>query len=89
VPDSNVDFTAPALLKKWPSLNKQRISKAWGGVPYIIMDGSLDECIDEFMFKDSSQRHLYEIYTKPQLPLVTEVLQSDQITELSRLRDFL
>jgi hypothetical protein len=49
----------------------------------------LDECIREFMSKVDSQRHLYEIHTKPQLPLVTEVLQADYIIELARLRDFL
>jgi hypothetical protein len=72
-----------------PSINKQRIPKAWGGIPYLIIDGTLGECIDEFMFKHEAQRHLYEIHTKPQLPLVTEVLQGDHIVELARLRDFL
>jgi hypothetical protein len=68
---------------------KQRIPKAWGGIPYLIFDGTLGECTDEFMFKDETQRHLYEIHTRPQLPLVTEVLQGDHIVELARLRDFL
>lgn len=87
--DSQVDFTAPASLKKWPSLNKQRVPKAWGGVPYLIKDGSLDECITEFMQKDEAQRNLYEIQTTTQPPLVTEVLQHEHIVELARLRDFL
>jgi hypothetical protein len=87
VADSEIDFTAPATLRKWPSLNKERVPKAWGGVPYLIVDGTLDECIREFMSR--SQHHLYEIHTKPQPPLVTEVLQAEHIIELARLRDYL
>jgi hypothetical protein len=89
VPDTQIDFTAPATLRKWPSIKKGRVSKAWGGVPYMIYDGTLDECMREFMAKPYTQRHLYEIHTKPQPLLVTEVLQGDHIVELSRLRDFL
>jgi hypothetical protein len=33
--------------------------------------------------------HLYEIHTKPQPPLVTEVLQAELIVELARLQEFL
>jgi hypothetical protein len=87
VADTEIDFTAPASLRKWPSINKERIPKAWGGAPYLIHDGTLDECLREFMSKP--ERHLYEIHTKPQPPLVTEVLQGDHVVELSRLRDFL
>ena len=89
MPDTEIDFTAPATLRKWPSINKERVSKAWGGVPYMIYDGTLDECMREFMAKPHTQRHLYEIHTKPQPLLVTDVLQGDHIVELSRLRDFL
>jgi len=55
----------------------------------MIYDGTLDECMREFMAKPHTQRHLYEIHTKPQPLLVTDVLQGDHIVELSRLRDFL
>jgi hypothetical protein len=89
VADKEIDFNAPASLRKWPSLNKKRVPEAWGGVPYLIHEGTLDECIREFMLKDSAYQHLYEIHTKPQPPLVTEVLLGDHIVELSRLRDFL
>jgi hypothetical protein len=51
--------------------------------------GSLDQCITAFMSTDGSQRHLYEIHTIPQPPLVTEVLQSEHVIELSRLRNYL
>jgi hypothetical protein len=54
VADSEIDFTAPATLRKWPSLNKDRVPKAWGGVPYLIVDGPLDECIREFMSDHST-----------------------------------
>jgi hypothetical protein len=87
--DTEIDFTAPATLRKWPSIKKERVPKAWGGVPYLIHDGTLDECMRELMAKPDTQRQLYEIHTKPQPPLVTEVLQGDHIVELSRLRDFL
>ena len=49
----------------------------------------MDECIRAFMSKPDTQRHLYEIHTKPQPPLVTEVLQAEHIIELARLKDFL
>lgn len=86
--DNEIDFNAPAILRKWPSLNNERVPKAWGGVPYLVSEGTLDECIKEFISKGVSQ-HLYEIHTKPQPPLVTEVLQREQLVELARLRDFL
>jgi hypothetical protein len=89
VADTEIDFYAPAVLGKWPSLKHERVPKAWGGVPYLIVEGTLDECLREFMSKPSSQHLLYEIHTKPQPPLVTEVLQPEHIVELGRLRDFL
>jgi hypothetical protein len=89
VADTEIDFTAPATLRKWPSLKNERVPKSWGGIPYLIADGTLDLCIREFMSKPDSQRRLYEIHTKPQPPLVTEILQAEHIIELARLRDFL
>jgi hypothetical protein len=89
VADHEINFEAPASLRKWPSLKNERVPKAWGGVPYLISDGTLDQCIKDLMSKPASQHHLYEIYTKPQPPLVTEVLQAEHIVELARLRDFL
>jgi hypothetical protein len=89
VADNEIDFNVPATLRKWPSLKNERVPKTWGGVPYLIAQGTLDECITQFMSKTSSQNHLYEIHTEPQPPLVTEVLQAEHIVELARLRDFL
>lgn len=84
--DTEIDFTAPATLVKWPSLNKQRNPDS---VAYVIVFGTLDECIKELMSKPASMQHLYEIHTNPQPPLVTEVMQADLIIEIARLKDFL
>jgi hypothetical protein len=81
-----MNFDAPAVLRKWPSLNNKRISDAR---PYLVSDGTLDECIRRFMSKPASSRHLYEIHTAPQGELITAVLSPEQIVELARLRDFL
>jgi hypothetical protein len=83
-----INFNAPATLRKWPSLNNERVPDSWGGIPYLVSEGTLDECIKQFMLRTASE-HLYEIHTKPQPPLVTEVLQLEHIIELARLRDFL
>ena len=84
--DHRVNFDAPAVLRKWPSLDNQRRE---GTVPYLLLEGTLDECIREFMARAASYRHLYEIYTSPQPPLVADVLSRESVTELARLREFL
>jgi hypothetical protein len=85
--DPHIDFSAPAVLRKWPSLNKERRTEGPG--PYLLVDGTLDECIREFLAKPASMRHLYEIHTSPQPPLVSAVLSAEIVLELARLRDFL
>jgi hypothetical protein len=80
-------FDVPAVLRKWPSLQNQRRTDGTG--PYLVVDATLDECIREFMAKPASMRHLYEIHTAPQAPLVSAVLSGELVTELARLRDFL
>jgi hypothetical protein len=84
---AHVNFDAPAILRKWPSRNNQRYTDSTG--PYLLVDGTLDECIREFMAKPASMRHLYEIHTSPQPPLVSGVLSGEFAVELARLRDFL
>jgi hypothetical protein len=84
---AHVNFDAPAVLRKWPSLRNER--RADGTGPYLLVDGTLDECIREFMAKPTTSRHLYEIHTAPQPPLVRAVLSGEHIVELARLRDFL
>ena len=87
--NSQIDFGVPAVLRKWPSLNHERISNSWGASPYLVAEGTLDECIRQFLSKPPLQRHLYEIHTAPQTELISAVLSVDQVVELARLRDFL
>src|SRR5947207_4224401 len=61
-----INFDARATLRKWPSLQNARISAADGGRPYSIFDGTLDDCIRQFMAKPASQRPLYETHTSQQ-----------------------
>jgi hypothetical protein len=82
-----VNFDAPAVLRKWPSLRNERRTEGTG--PYLLVDGTLGECIREFMAKPTALRHLYEIHTAPQPPFVSAVLSGEHIAELARLRDFL
>jgi hypothetical protein len=85
----HIDFNAPATLRKWPSLNKERISASLGARPYLVVDATLDECIGQFLTMPANQRHLYEIHTAPQTNLVSAVLSAEHIVEIARLRDFL
>ena len=84
-----INFDAPATLRKWPSLNNERVNASLGARPYMIIEGTLDECIQRFMSQPVSQHHLYEIHTAPQSDLVSAVLLAAHIVELARLRDFL
>jgi hypothetical protein len=85
-PDSKVNFTAAAGLRKWPSLGNQRREDR---DTYLVLEGTLDQCITSFMQRPEMARHLYEIHTAPQPPLVTEILSPEHIVELARLREFL
>jgi len=87
--EAQINFDAPATLRKWPSLNHERVSASLGARPYLIIDGTLDECIRKFMSLPKTQHHLYEIHTAPQSDLVSSILSSEHIAELARLRDFL
>ena len=86
---TKIKFDVPAVLRKWPSLKDERVSASLGARPYMVFDGTFDECIRQFMSKPASQHHLYEIHTAPQGELVTAILSADRIVELARLRDFL
>jgi hypothetical protein len=37
--DTRIDFSAPAELRKWLSLNNQRVSASLGARPYMIGEG--------------------------------------------------
>jgi hypothetical protein len=91
MPDREVkiNFDAPATLGKWPSVNSERVSISLGARPYLVIDGTLDECIRKFMSQPKSQHHLYEIHTAPQSDLVSAILSAEHIVEIARLRDFL
>jgi hypothetical protein len=82
----SVNFGAPAELRKWPSLGNQRRPDREA---YLITAGPLDHCIREFMAKPEPTRHLYEIHTARQPPLIIGVLSAEHIAELARLNDFL
>lgn len=84
--ESKVDFGALAALHKWPSLGNQRRPDR---ASYQVSEGTLDECISAFMAKPAPTRHLYDIHTAPQPPLVTDILSPEHVLELSRLREFL
>jgi hypothetical protein len=81
-----MNFDAPAVLRKRPSLKNEPISNTSS---YLVSDGTLDDCIRQFMSKPAPIRHLYEIHTAPQGETVSAVLSPEQIVELARLRDFL
>jgi len=86
-PSNQINLDAPATFRKWPSLNGQRRIDGTG--PYLLLDGTLGECIELFMAKPTASRHLYEIHTLPQVPFLAEVVTAEKIPELAQLRDFL
>jgi hypothetical protein len=79
----HVNFDALAILRKWPSLDNQRRE---GTGPYLLLEGTLDECILEFVARTARYRHLNEIHTSPQPPLVAEVLSGEIVTDLAAPR---
>jgi hypothetical protein len=83
---SKLNFAASATLHKWPSLGNRRREDR---TTYLVLEGTLDQCISALMALPETTRHLYEIHTAPQPPLVTDILPSESIAELARLRDFL
>jgi hypothetical protein len=87
--DTQIDFSAPAVLRKWPSKNNERNAPALWPIPYLLVDGSLHECIQRFLEIPARQQHLYEIHTAPQGGLVTAVMQAELIVEIARLREYL
>jgi hypothetical protein len=80
-----VDFGAAASLRKWPSIRGQRHAEAKYPSPYTLLEGTLGECLRELMLKPTTQRHLYEIHTSPQEPLIGEIISAEQAAELARI----
>jgi hypothetical protein len=83
-----INFDAPAVLRKWPSLRNERRTEKKVTAPYLLVEGTLDECLLVLIAKPASVRHLYEIHTSPQPPLVSAILSGEHVAELGRLRDF-
>ena len=54
-----INFDAPAVLRKWPSVDNERVSASLGARPYLIIDGTLDECIRKFLTMPINQHDLY------------------------------
>jgi hypothetical protein len=77
-----IDFNTQASLRKWPSLQNERSAEVWGNVPYVVFEGTLGECIRQFLSK--AAHHLYEIHTRPQPPLTPQIFDAGQIAELAR-----
>jgi hypothetical protein len=83
---TEIDFNAHAVLRKLPSIKGQPAEDAGWPKPYLIFEGDLRECIEQFSSKPAGQRHLYEIHTAAQGELVCDVMNSGQIAELARQR---
>jgi hypothetical protein len=87
--EAKIDFNIQAALRKHPSINGLPAKDVVWPNPYLIFDGTLGECIDQFLAKPAAQRSLYEIHTIAQADVVSTVMSSEHITELARLREFL
>ncbi|BAR58807.1 hypothetical protein NK6_5649 [Bradyrhizobium diazoefficiens] len=77
-----VNLEAFASLRKWPSLGSKPLSNS---SPYLLMNDTLERCIHKFMSQPPGQRHLYEIHTIPQPPLITAVMSVTEVVELDGL----
>ena len=84
-----VDFGAVASLRKWPSVRGQRQAEAKYPSPYTLLEGTLGECLRELMLKPPTQRHLYQIHTGPQNPIVGEIILAERAAELAQLQSLL
>ena len=84
---THINFDAPATFRKWPSLKGKRRIDA--GPPYLLVEDTLDECVQQFLAKPVHSRHLYEIHTSPQAPFVGAIVSAENVAELAHLRDFL
>jgi hypothetical protein len=81
---SHINFSAPAVLRKWPSLHNERRDER---SPYVLFEGTLDECLGGLIAKPITSRHLYDISVMPASPALSAVLPSGLISEFARMRD--
>jgi hypothetical protein len=63
VTNQDIDFKAFASLRKWPSIHGRRNPNVEFLSPYLLLDGTLDDCIKEFMSKPAATHQLYQIHT--------------------------
>ena len=80
-----IAYDAPADLKKWPSLNNQRVTSKQ---PYLVHTGTLADCIRELLAKPLKQISLYDIVTEPQTAFDSGVLSPGDAAEIAMRRDF-
>ncbi|THD57332.1 MAG: hypothetical protein E8A46_01215 [Bradyrhizobium sp.] len=76
-------YDAPADLKKWPSLNGQRLNG--GRQPYLVFKGTLADCIRELLAKPVKGISLYDIVTDP---FDKNVLSPADAAEIAMRQDF-
>jgi hypothetical protein len=80
-----IAYDAPADLKKWPSLNNQRVASK---TPYMVYNGTLADCIRELLAKPIKQISLYDIVTERQPAFDANVLSPGAAAELAMRKDF-
>lgn len=83
--DLPIAYDAPADLKKWPSLNNQRVTTK---VPYLVHTGTLADCIRQLLTKPIKQVALYDIVTKPQEAFDSGVISPGDAAEIAMRKDF-
>ena len=80
-----IAYDAPADLKKWPSLNNQRVTSK---TPYMVYNGTLAACIRELLAKPIRQISLYDIVTERQPAFDGNVLSPGVAAEIAMRKDF-
>jgi len=83
--DLTIAYDAPADLKKWPSLNNQRLTSK---TPYLIHTGTLADCIRELLTKPIKQVALYDIVNAPQEAFESGVISPGDAAEIAMRKDF-
>ena len=83
---SPIVYHAPAELKKWPSLNNQRLNG--DSQPYMVFEGTLADCVRELMAKPVKVISLYDIVTDPQPAFDQAVLSPGDAAEIAMRKDF-
>lgn len=80
-----IAYDAPAELKKWPSLNNQRVT---GKTPYLVYSGTLADCIRELLAKPVRQISLYDVVTECQPAFRGNVLSPGDAADIAMRKDF-